>query len=82
MPGRRRRGRTIALKALYEADAVGHDPQDILGRLLEEKPPPTEVADFAREAGDFYGEALAELLIEHDEDEDEDEEPVWKKERY
>ncbi len=49
MPGRRRRGRTIALKALYEADAVGHDPQEILARLLEEKPPPAEVADFARE---------------------------------
>lgn len=49
MPGRRRRGRIIALKALYEADAVGHDPQKILNRVLEEKPPPAEVADFARE---------------------------------
>jgi N utilization substance protein B len=49
MPGRRRRARTIALKALYEADTVGHDPQKILARLLEEKPPPAEVRDFARE---------------------------------
>ena len=49
MPGRRRRARIIALKALYEADTVGHDPQEILTRLLEENPPPTEVTDYARE---------------------------------
>lgn len=49
MPGQRRRARIIALKALYEADTVGHDPQEILTRLLEEKPPPAEVAEFARE---------------------------------
>lgn len=49
MPGRRRKARIIALKALYEADTVGHDPQKILARLLEEKPPSSEVAGFAQE---------------------------------
>jgi len=47
--GQRRKARIIALKALYEMDTVAHQPQDILGRLLEDAPAPSEVEAFARE---------------------------------
>ena len=49
MPGKRRKARTIALKALYEMDSVGHESQDILSRLLEDTPAPDDVAAFAQE---------------------------------
>ena len=49
MAGQRRKARVIALKALYEMDAVAHQPQDILARLLEEAAAPPEVEAFARE---------------------------------
>jgi len=47
--GQRRKARIIALKALYEMDTVAHQPQDTLGRLLEDAPAPSEVEAFARE---------------------------------
>jgi N utilization substance protein B len=49
MPGKRRKARTIALKALYELDTVGHESREILSRLLEENPAPAHVAAFAEE---------------------------------
>lgn len=48
MAGVRRRARTIALKALYEVDSVGHAPEAVLEHLLEEDLPP-QGASFARE---------------------------------
>jgi N utilization substance protein B len=49
MPGKRHKARTVALKALYEMDSVGHDPHSTLARLLEETPLPAEAATFARQ---------------------------------
>ncbi|KPK22107.1 MAG: nitrogen utilization protein B [Dehalococcoidia bacterium SM23_28_1] len=49
MPGRRRKARIIALKALYELDSVGHELPEILSRLLEENPVPADVAAFVQE---------------------------------
>jgi N utilization substance protein B len=49
MPGKRRKARIIALKALYELDSVGHESRETLSRLLEDRPPPADVAAFAQE---------------------------------
>ncbi|MDP2950258.1 MAG: transcription antitermination factor NusB [Chloroflexota bacterium] len=50
MAGKRRKARIVALKALYESDTTGHEPQGTLSRLLEEESPaPADVAAFARE---------------------------------
>jgi N utilization substance protein B len=49
MTGPRRRARTFALQALYEADTVGHSAQEALDRLLAQGPAKASVADFARE---------------------------------
>jgi len=48
MVGIRRKARTIALQTLYELDCSAHQPNEILARLLQEKPLPDEAADFAR----------------------------------
>ena len=48
MVGIRRKARTIALQTLYELDCSTHQPNEILARLLQEKPLPDEAADFAR----------------------------------
>ncbi|MBE9501607.1 MAG: transcription antitermination factor NusB [Dehalococcoidia bacterium] len=47
--GARRRARTIALQALFEVDAVAHDVEETLGRLLAEASLPDEGESFARE---------------------------------
>ena len=47
MVGVRRKARTIALQTLYELDCSAHQPNEILARLLREKPLPDEAADFA-----------------------------------
>lgn len=49
MPSRRRRARIIALQTLYEADTTGHEPLNILERLLRDALATEEVAGFARE---------------------------------
>jgi N utilization substance protein B len=46
--GVRRKARAIALQALYEVNAVGHDMDKVLPRLLEESGLSGENADFAR----------------------------------
>ena len=43
----RRRARQLVLQALYEADTVGHDATDVLGRLLEGEPLSEDSAAFA-----------------------------------
>ena len=45
----RRRARRLALQALYEADAVGHDADAVLTRLLEDGKLSEDNASFARE---------------------------------
>ncbi|MCS7276334.1 MAG: transcription antitermination factor NusB [Dehalococcoidia bacterium] len=52
MAGRRRKARTLAFMALYEADMAGHDPQRVLDRLLAETPLDEENAQFARDLVD------------------------------
>ncbi|MDP2673830.1 MAG: transcription antitermination factor NusB [Dehalococcoidia bacterium] len=49
MPGKRRRARIAALKTLFEVDSVGHPPDEILDRQLEDSPLPEDAAQFARE---------------------------------
>ncbi len=48
MPGKRRKARIAALKTLFEVDSVGHPPDQILERLLEELPLPPDAVGFAR----------------------------------
>jgi N utilization substance protein B len=48
MPGKRRKARIAALKALFEVDSAHHPPGQILDRLLEESPLPDDAAEFAR----------------------------------
>jgi N utilization substance protein B len=49
MPTRRRQARIFALQTLYEADMTGHEPVEILERLLQETDATEEVRAFARE---------------------------------
>lgn len=49
MPGKRRRARIAALKAVFEIDSVGHSAEQILERLSEGVPLPDDAAEFARE---------------------------------
>lgn len=49
MPSGRRRARILALQALYEADIVGHPPEETLGRLTGQTSAGEEAAAFARE---------------------------------
>ena len=44
----RRRARNVALQALFEVDAVGHDPETTLAHRFEESPLPVELERFAR----------------------------------
>jgi len=49
MPGKRHRARIAALKTLFEVDSVGHPPDEILARQLEDSPLPEDAAAFARD---------------------------------
>lgn len=49
MAGPRRKGRSLALQALYELDSTGHKPDDVLLRLAEELESPKDVVAFANE---------------------------------
>ena len=49
MTGGRRKARTLALQALYEIDAVGHDPETTLDHLFEEERLTEENAAFSRD---------------------------------
>ena len=48
MPSKRRQARILALQALYEVDATGHDSSETLDRLLGESTATDEVKEFAR----------------------------------
>ncbi len=47
MAGKRRKSRIAALKALFEADSVGHSADQILDRLSQEQALPDDAAEFA-----------------------------------
>ncbi|MBI2912773.1 MAG: transcription antitermination factor NusB [Chloroflexi bacterium] len=49
MAGKRRKGRILALQALFELDTVGHSPDDTIARLLDESAVSAEAEAFARE---------------------------------
>ncbi|MBI4285078.1 MAG: transcription antitermination factor NusB [Chloroflexi bacterium] len=59
MVGGRRRARSLALQALYEIDAAGHDPQTVVDCLLSGADLPEENAAFVR--------GLVEGVLEHQE---------------
>lgn len=48
LPAARRRGRALALQALYEADASGHNPATTVERLIENETLQAETQRFAR----------------------------------
>jgi len=48
MPASRRRGRELALQALYEMDTAGHEPHATLERLIGEERRSREAGEFAR----------------------------------
>ncbi len=48
MAGKRRKARIAALKALFEADSVGHAADQILERHSQELSLPDDAAEFAR----------------------------------
>jgi transcription antitermination protein NusB len=45
----RRKARIVALQSLYEVDAVGHDPENVLTQHIRESGLTGEYADFTRE---------------------------------
>lgn len=49
MTGPRRRARTLALQALYEADTTSHSAREALARLVAQSRVKATVADFAGE---------------------------------
>ena len=49
MAGKRRKARIAALKALFEADSVGHHADQILERFSQEVFLPDDAAEFARQ---------------------------------
>ncbi len=65
MPGKRRKARIAALKALFEVDSAHHPPGQILDRLLEESPLSDDAAEFARQLVQGVidnGERLDEII--------------------
>lgn len=59
----RRRARNVALQALFEIDAVGHDPETTLAHRFEESPLEEELERFSR--------SLVWGVLNHKEDIDE-----------
>ncbi|HVP05779.1 MAG TPA: transcription antitermination factor NusB [Dehalococcoidia bacterium] len=49
MSGRRHKGRIVALQALFELDAVGHKPEQVVDNILEGFAAGPEVRKFALE---------------------------------
>jgi len=49
MPGTRRKARTVALQSLYEVDCAGHDAEETVSRILEERGLLRDGAGFARQ---------------------------------
>ena len=57
----RRKTRVIALQTLYEVDSVGHDPIQVLDRLMDESGLPPFAREFARDLVDGVVEKRGEL---------------------
>ncbi len=55
MASERRKARIIALQALYEIDATGHEPETVLRNLLDE-------ADLTEENGDFVRQLVQGVM--------------------
>jgi N utilization substance protein B len=49
MAGKRHKARIAALKALFEVDSVGHEPEEALAREAEEMALPEDALEFAGE---------------------------------
>jgi N utilization substance protein B len=49
MAGKRHKARIAALKALFEVDSVGHEPEEALAREAEEMSLPEDALEFAGE---------------------------------
>ncbi len=49
MSGVRRKGRILALQALYEFDSTGHEPEKVLNRFVSEKNVSSKAVNFAFE---------------------------------
>ena len=49
MAGRRHKGRVVALQALFELDAVGHEPEHVVDNILDGFVAAPEVKTFALE---------------------------------
>ena len=49
MTGKRRRARIAALRALFELDSVGHQPEETIARQFKSGPLSEEVKRFAEE---------------------------------
>ena len=49
MAGARRKAREVALQALYEIDLAGHEVEEVIARLLDERRLSEENSPFARE---------------------------------
>ncbi|MEX0681855.1 MAG: transcription antitermination factor NusB [Dehalococcoidia bacterium] len=49
MTGRRRKARIIALQALFELDAVHHDPDEVVSRLADDTGASKDAAAYAHE---------------------------------
>ena len=67
MIGARRKARVLALQALYEIDATGHEAEKTITRLLEESNLAKDNADFARElvVGVVQNKAKIDEKIRH-----------------
>ena len=61
MAGVRRRGRVLALQALYEIDCAKHEPSHTLARMVEESTVPDEGKQFASELVSGVSERRAEI---------------------
>ena len=57
----RRKTRVIALQTLYEVDTVGHDPVQVLARLMDESGLTPSAREFARDLVDGVVENRGEL---------------------
>ncbi len=66
MSSARRRARETALQALYEIDTTGHDPREVLERIVEETSRPGDVPGFAesRVAGTLEHRLEIDLQIQ------------------
>ena len=61
IPGPRRRGRVLALQALYEMDTAGHPPLETVARLSQESRPPKGAVSFGQKLVSGVGQHRKEI---------------------